>query len=105
MASHFVSARLIYRAVEPTEDEAFILAMLQDPIAWSNSNAVIAKPQCKKDALKYIQYLEEALLGVLICLPPTEAHEKPIPIGAIALKSVPAGMMHHRFTEIGIDIG
>ncbi|KAJ5619254.1 hypothetical protein N7510_003238 [Penicillium lagena] len=104
MANPFRSARLIYRAVEPTEDEAFILTMQQDPVSFSNSNAMIAKPQSKKDALKCIQSLEEALLGVVICLPPTEAHGKPIPIGAISLKPVPVPMMHHRSTEIGIGI-
>lgn len=104
MTDPFRSACLIYRAVEPTEDESFILKMQQDPIAWANSNAIIAKPQGKKDALKYIRELEEAFLGVLICLPPAEAEGKPVPIGAIALKPVPVPMMQHRFSEIGIDI-
>ena len=105
MANPFQSARLIYRAPEPTEDEAFFHAMLQDPIAWANSNAFIAKPQSKKEALKYIQFLEEALLGVVICLPSPEANGKSIPLGAIVLKSVPVPMIQHRFTEIGINIG
>ncbi|KAK5117836.1 hypothetical protein LTR85_008610 [Meristemomyces frigidus] len=104
MASPFRSARLIYRAAEPTEDEAFFLALQQDPIAWVNSNAGIPKPQVKRDALRYIRYLEEALLGVVICLPPTEANGKPNPIGAIALKPVLASMVQHRSTEIGINI-
>lgn len=104
MANPFRSDRLLYRAVEPTEDEAFILAMLQDPIAWASSNATLAKPQGKKDAAEYIKYLEEALLGVIICLPPPEANERPIRIGAITLKSAPTAFTHHRFTEIGIDI-
>lgn len=90
--------------MEPSEDEPFLLAMLQESISWANSNATIARPQSRKDARRYILYLEEALLGVVICRPATEAYGKPIPIGAIALKSVPAGMMQHRCTEIGINI-
>lgn len=53
------------------------------------------------------------MLGVVICLPPDDDCERSeaegkkrssTPIGAIKLSAYPARMMHHRFSEIGIDI-
>ncbi|KAF7191937.1 putative N-acetyltransferase YnaD [Pseudocercospora fuligena] len=101
----FSSKRLIYRAVEPAEDEAFFLTIQQDPIAWRNSNAAIARPQSKKDAISYMKHCaEEALIGVVICLAPADEKSKAVPIGAMHLSPVRSHLGHHRYTEIGIDI-
>lgn len=101
MTDPFRSSRLLYRAVEPSEDEAFFLKLQQDPIAWANSNAAIPRPQGKKGALEYIKHLEEALLGVVICLQPRTETDKPEPIGAIFLNKDSESMRHHRGTDIG----
>lgn len=104
MTDPFRSARLIYRAVEPSDDEDFFLNLQQDPISWVKSNATLARPQGKKDAKEFIKVIEESLFGVVICLPAPAESAKPTPIGAIFLKKNNEGMMHHRFSEIGIDI-
>ena len=101
----FRSARLLYRAVESPDDDAFFLSIQTEPTDFQNSNARLHRPQSRKDAASYQRYVaEEALLGVIICLPPTQPQLKPMPIGVIHLKSLPPHMMHHRFSEIGIDI-
>ncbi|EME88841.1 uncharacterized protein MYCFIDRAFT_149401 [Pseudocercospora fijiensis CIRAD86] len=101
----FRSQRLIYRAVEPAEDEAFFLTLQQDPIAYRSSNAALAKPQSKKDAINYMKYCaEEALIGVVICLASADENSKPVPIGAMQLSPVRSYLGHHRFTEIGLGI-
>ena len=101
----FRSSRLLYRAVESPDDDAFFFSMQTEPTDFVNSNARLHRPQSRKDAAQYQRYVaEEALLGVVICLPPTQPQFKPTPIGTIHLKSLPPHMVHHRFSEIGIDI-
>lgn len=103
MAGTFRSARLVYRAIEPSEDEAFIASIIQNPAAFINANAVLAKPQSKKDVHRYIQYLEDAALGVVMCLP-SIADSRLTPVGAIALKAMTPSMAYHRSVELGIDV-
>ena len=107
----FCSARLLYRAVEPATDEDFFLKIQQDPIAFQNSNARVSSPQARSDAKRMMTHVsEKALLGVVICLPPSSQESQPIqdsrstPIGVIHLEASPPHLSHHRHTEIGIDI-
>lgn len=101
----FHSARLVYRAVEPNEDEDFFLKIQQDPIGYRNSNARLASPQSREDVKRYMEHLaSKALLGVVICLPAPTPESKPIPIGDIHLSPIPSYLAHHRNTTIGIDI-
>ncbi|KAK4619844.1 hypothetical protein CLAFUW4_11028 [Fulvia fulva] len=102
MADPFRSKRLLYRAPESPEDEPFFLGIQQDSLGYQNSNISIPRPQGKG-----------SMLGVVICLPPDDDCERSeaegkkrssTPIGAIKLSAYPARMMHHRFSEIGIDI-
>jgi RimJ/RimL family protein N-acetyltransferase len=103
MADPFRSERLIYRLVEP-EDEELFMTIQADPIAIRNSNPGLAKPTTKANALSLMKAVEEALLGVVICLPGPEASSEPIPIGDIRLSPLRPNLAHHRFTEIGINI-
>ena len=101
----FRSARLLYRAVESPDDDAFFLSLQTEPSDFQNSNARLIRPQSRKDGADYQRLVaEEALLGVVICLPPTQPQLKPTPIGTVHLKPLPPSMMAHRFTELGIDI-
>jgi RimJ/RimL family protein N-acetyltransferase len=101
----FRSERLIYRAPEQPDDEPFFLTIEQDPLAYRNSNARLSKPQGKASARRYLKYVaEDALLGVVICLPPPDGHVNPIPIGCIHLDLLPPHLAHHRHADIGIDI-
>jgi len=105
MADPFRSANLIYRAAEPGEDDAFFLALQTDPIAYQNSNAVLAVPQSKKHATDFLKYVaSDALIGVVICLPQSSPDSTPTPIGQIHLTKSPPGMVVHRHTDIGVDI-
>ncbi|KAK4493965.1 hypothetical protein PRZ48_015151 [Zasmidium cellare] len=104
----FRSKRLIYRAIEPDEDEELFMSIQQDAIAYRNANYTISKPQSKKDVQHFMKVLvEEQLLAVVICLipqEPAEEKQKPTPIGAIHLTSTKPAQMHHRNADIGIDI-
>ena len=104
----FSSARLVYRAVESPDDDAFFLSIQTEPTDFQNSNARLKRPQSRKDAKDYQKYVaEEALLGVVICLPHTEPGPPqlpPTPIGTVHLKPLPSSLSQHRFTELGIDI-
>lgn len=104
MADPFRSARLIYRAAEPTseEDQALFLAIQTDAIGYRNAEAAITKPQGKASAEKYLNDVaKDSLLGVVICL---DTPARPIPIGVIHLDLLKPALAHHRHTDIGIDI-
>ena len=103
MADPFRSKRLLYRLPEP-EDDAFFFSTQTDPIACRNSNPSLGKPPSKKDVQSYQKAIEEALLGVVICLPATDATAQPAPIGTIHLSPLNPKLAHHRFTEIGVNI-
>lgn len=103
MADPFRSERLLYRLPEP-DDDAFFFSTQTDPIACRNSNPQLAKPQSEQDVRNYQKAIEEALLGVVICLPPPDAASQSIPIGTIHLSPLGDKLAHHRFTEVGINI-
>lgn len=105
MADPFRSANLLFRAVEPGEDDDFFLEIQQDPISYQQANTALAVPQNKKKTAEFVKFLaEEALLGVVICLPPSSPDSKPTPIGQIHLNKAEPGEAVHRHTEIGIDL-
>lgn len=100
----FRSARLLYRAVESTDD-AFFNSIQTDPSNFQNSNARLLRPQSRDDTKHYQKFVaEEALLGVVICLPSSDQLAEPTPIGTIHLKPLGPALIQHRFTELGIDI-
>jgi len=111
------SKRLILRPAEPT-DEAF-LQSLNDETSDSFQNAApfLPVPQGAASAKGYIEFLNKALLGCIVCLPPPIAPEttpavtapdstanKPIPIGVISLMAIEANLAHHRSTSLGLQI-
>jgi RimJ/RimL family protein N-acetyltransferase len=103
----FRTTRLLFRAVESPDDDAFFQSIQTDVISYQNSNARLIRPQSRKDAATYQKYVaEEALIGVVMCLPPppSEPEAKPTPIGTIHLKPMSPAILQHRFTELGIDI-
>lgn len=99
----FHSERLLYRAVEDT-DEAFLHSIQLDTESLSTNTIHLLTPQGKSQIKKLVELLRnDALLGVKICLqqPPKDAidtitssatTEEPTPIGFIILsKSHPNG--------------
>ncbi|KAK3679203.1 hypothetical protein LTR78_000764 [Recurvomyces mirabilis] len=116
MADPSCSARLIYRAIEPDEDEDFFLAIQQDQLGYRNSNLSISIPQGRASAKGYIKRVtENSMLGVVICLAAAETVDdetransatpaKPTPIGCIHLDGCRPNIAHHRFSDIGIHI-
>ena len=112
MNDPFRSERLLYRAVEDTEeDTALFHSILSDAQAYANSCPFLLKPQSATlSAYFKSRVVENALLGVVICLPgcassaSSASSESPIPIGCISLSSPAAGREHHRNSSISIDI-
>ncbi len=118
----FSSARLLYRAVRQPEDLAVFKAINEDQIGYQNSNGSNIKLAGNADAEKFMKATaEESLLGAVIWLPhasdPPSEQEMKIQrengeivelwgraIGELHLSALPAHMVHHRNTEIGIDI-
>ncbi|KAH7130373.1 acyl-CoA N-acyltransferase [Dendryphion nanum] len=113
----FRSERLIFRAVQFPGDNDLFIAINDDRIGYQNSNASNSRLPSAADAEKWQKSVaEDSLLGAVIWLPPTpdalenQASESKLvvhrgtPIGQINLGSLSKGMMHHRFSEIAIDI-
>lgn len=102
----FRSECLIYRSVQP-EDEAVFLQIQSDRVSLRKSNPRLDKPPSRKDAQDLMKAVEEALMGVIICLPPPSdapPSQQLIPIGYIHLSPLRPNLAHHRFTSIGVSI-
>jgi RimJ/RimL family protein N-acetyltransferase len=101
----FKSPRLIYRAVEES-DKSYIHLLLSDTKASANGRSRLHKPIKKADSEKFTAFLaNEALLGVLICIPKDVRNERlpPRPIGRLTLKTQ-QGQEHHRKAMISLQI-
>lgn len=105
MVTPFHSARLVFRAVETPEDNDFFDILQKDPLGYANANFSISKPQSKKNASEYQKYVaEEAMLGVIFCLPATDPDTKPTPIGCIHLDALKSNHAQHSHSTIGIAV-
>ncbi|KAK3047932.1 hypothetical protein LTR09_010757 [Extremus antarcticus] len=113
MSNPWRSERLIYRSIE-VEDEPFISLISNDAEAFMNGAPVIPTPQGKKSATQSREWFATQLVSTIICLPPPvsdpsaigtdDAAAKPIPIGWIVLMADDPRFVHHRKSEIGINI-
>jgi RimJ/RimL family protein N-acetyltransferase len=127
----FQSRRLVYRAINPSDDD-IIQAIGSDAQIMANSSNTLLKPPNKKMIEMMREYSgEKALIGVIICLSPEEsdtyesteevngdaanpqstssvsaagAPRELVPIGRIHLTAISALAPQHRNADIGIDI-
>ncbi|KAJ5399536.1 hypothetical protein N7465_010025 [Penicillium sp. CMV-2018d] len=119
------SSRLIYRSPENSEEDiAFFHGLMNEPIIQTLSTARLPRPSQKSSAGEFIKLLQDAILGVVICLPPQNPSEaetgsstetqtldrpaqtsKPVPIGHLSIFSLtgPTGT-HHRNAMLGISL-
>lgn len=106
MTDPFRSERLIYRAIRSPEDDALFQTIQTEPISFMNSNARLMRPQSRKDAADYQNYVAtESLLGVVICIAPEATEDgQAVSIGVVHLKAPFRPDAPHRHTELGIDI-
>jgi RimJ/RimL family protein N-acetyltransferase len=125
----FRSQRLTYRSFNTPDDDAFFHSIQSDPIAFQNSCASIPRPADLRFTEKIrTSILESSLLFVVICLNPSstsspsrsQATTLPFatrsgskieaeivhlePIGTVYLRLASPDMLHHRTTDLGIDI-
>ncbi|KAF9884860.1 hypothetical protein FE257_001203 [Aspergillus nanangensis] len=125
----FKSERLLYRAIENSdEDIAFLGKMLHDLLIQIMSTTRIQRPMTKKSVTDMVKFFQDAVLGVMICLPPDESLPKeettttsapghqstsqpqqdavqPIPIGHVALfNDNGVEYYHHRNATVGISL-
>jgi RimJ/RimL family protein N-acetyltransferase len=115
-SSPFKSERLVYRGFNTPDDDEFFYSIHNDPIAFTNSCASIPRPMDRQFAENIRKHVvENSLLSVVICRPPpaaptdngddkVTAEAVPEPIGFLFLKQASPDMVHHRCTELGIDI-
>jgi RimJ/RimL family protein N-acetyltransferase len=112
---HFTSERLLYRAAESTDsDKEFIQRLLNDPTIQTMSTGRRKGPLFQKDAENFIKSMQDALLGVIICLPPSPEsvsssaggkEQNPVPIGHLGIfYTQPPGREHHRCAMLGISL-
>lgn len=119
----FDTTRLAFRAVRQPEDIALFTAIGNDQSGYMNSNFSNAALVSPADTNKFIKSIaEDQLIGATIWLKDTpqsketeEVADNGAPsgdlksewgtaIGEIHLSRLPANAVHHRSTEIGIDI-
>lgn len=118
------SSRLIYRAPENSEEDiAFFHGLMNEPIIQTLSTGRLPRPSHKSSAGEFIKVLQDAILGVVICLPAQKPLEetnslsetktlhqpaqdpKPVPIGHMSLFSLDGSNgTHHRNAMIGISL-
>ena len=65
----FRSQRLFYRAIESPSDDDFFHALQADPPSFVNSTPSLVAPASRKYTQNTREHFQEALLGVIICLP------------------------------------
>lgn len=123
MKTLFATERLVFRAVESTDDDAafFHKHIMSDPVYQLCYNRVLPKPATLKNAEDYIKSIQETMLGVMICLAPSvspltatsegsqliakPADAKPIPIGILCVSSDNMRDMHqHRSATMSIAL-
>lgn len=107
----FRSSRLIYRAVEPAFDEAFILECQQSSVQYQNYNCAIPVPKNMSSTQEFLRNFQtDRLLSVIICLPRDYATDdepvvlQTVPIGVLTLTPPDAARRHHRRALIGLFI-
>ncbi|KAH8723473.1 acyl-CoA N-acyltransferase, partial [Phaeosphaeriaceae sp. PMI808] len=119
----FKSSRLSYRAVRP-QDLSVFQALNDDPIGTINSSTANTRLPTPNDSSEYMNDTAKGLLSAVIWLNyPESAGEKTamilkaksqgkshlveewgIAIGEIHLTRLEPNLVHHRWTEIGIDV-
>ncbi|KGO77563.1 Acyl-CoA N-acyltransferase [Penicillium italicum] len=116
------SSRLVFRAPENNEaDMTFFHDLIHDPTIQTMSTGRLPRPTPKASAGEFIKMLQDAILGVVICLRPQDpeaetttkidtlfgptASSKLVPIGHMNLFSVHGpNDAHHRNAMIGISL-
>ncbi|KAF6843692.1 GNAT family [Colletotrichum musicola] len=104
----FRSARLLYRAIEGTDDEKiwFHEEIKNDPAGFAYGDSNVLRPQPRKRSDALLSDIQGSLLGVVICLPAADATSKPQPIGLVALNDEAGDSYrhHHRLAVLTISI-
>lgn len=119
----FDTTRLAFRAVRQPEDLALFTAIGNDQSGFMNSNFSNTALPSSTDTTKFMKSVaEDSLLGATIWLkdtPKSKEREEMLnngapsgdlksewgtAIGEIHLTKLPANAIHHRSTEVGIDI-
>ena len=73
--------------------------MYRDARTVINAAPFLHTPRSAADSKKYLDYVTDCLLGVMIC-----SQEHNVPIGVITLNTSAARIQHHRYSELGIKI-
>ncbi|KAH6621718.1 acyl-CoA N-acyltransferase [Boeremia exigua] len=118
----FDTVRLAFRAVRQPQDLPLYLAIGNDQDGFMNSNFTNTSLPSNADATKFMKSIADSLLGATIWLKDNATSKEGVEtpnndapsgdlksewgtaIGEIHLSKLPVGAVHHRWTEIGIDI-
>ncbi|KAL0935743.1 GNAT family [Colletotrichum truncatum] len=108
LANAFRSKRLIFRAIDDSDEEKtwFHEQIKNDPVGFAFVDSNVLRPQSRKRNDALLLELQNALLGVIICLPETDDNGKPRPIGVLGLNDEAGDNYrhHHRLAVLTICI-
>lgn len=112
----FQSKRLLYIKTDETNEhiKEFLPQVNNDPVVLTLASPGILRPQGKKDSQSLAENYAKSLLGVMICLLPSEEEKlgispdpnKPTIIGTLCLGwgGITPEHAHHRNAAIGITL-
>lgn len=104
MEDIFRSERLIYRAIEETDD-TFLLSLNQDSLSYINTTPCIPTPQGKDSAIQRRRSYKDCMLAALICLQPQRTGDEVVPIGVVSMKDGNfQNGRHFRCGKLGITL-
>ncbi|OJJ45895.1 hypothetical protein ASPZODRAFT_544767 [Penicilliopsis zonata CBS 506.65] len=115
---NFRSSRLVYRAIEPADDDFLYTALYNDPAVLTNIYPGALKPLTKDVPVEIRKtVIETALIAVMMCIPSsgtssttsggtgsTGSTEDTTSVGIILLKKDPPNQLHHRRAELAIAL-
>lgn len=125
LANAFKSKRLVYTAIEDTEEvKAWFHGRFEnDPVGRANADSGLLRPQTRARSDEILTDISKDLLGVLVCLPPATAEvadsqmpasgdsapsvPKPTPIGVLHLEDESSSALyryHHRLSILSVSL-
>ncbi|TQV92503.1 hypothetical protein V2A60_007185 [Cordyceps javanica] len=100
----FRSERLEYRAYHPDKHVDFIEQVHTEPFAYINASASLHRPVGKRFVEDVVKDLVDKSLLFVIIYRIDNDPDTSEPIGAISLSAAEPEMMHHRCSNMAIDI-
>ncbi|GAM83701.1 hypothetical protein ANO11243_016900 [Dothideomycetidae sp. 11243] len=90
--------------MEDSDQDFFTHLISADETSHVQAFDGIPAPVSKRTASEVYKWFQSCLLGVIICLKPSDKEAKPVPIGYVALFKIEANHVHHRHTTLALSL-